>query len=200
MGVCKVMKKYLLYIVIFLIGALAGMWAHRQYHFREVTKMSQNDTIVRLDTVRYSRLELSEKIGRLNIPKISSPELVYIPTHSLDTIYRDNVRYVTLPRQYFFTETADAQIWHSGIDSRIDSLNIFHRNTTVTQYVPQFVTNRNALAIGLEARYTTAFSAPVYVQYESRIKSWLSVYARVDYDMTLRQWGVQTGVRTQIQW
>lgn len=192
------MKKHLLYIVIFLIGALAGMWAHRQYHFRDATKMPQNDTIVRFDTLRYSRFELTTNRCRLDVPKISSPELVYIPTHSLDTIYRDSVRYVTLPRQYYFTETEDAQIWHSGIDSRIDSLNVFRRNTTVTK--TQAVTRRHALGIGMEARYMTAFSAPVYLQYESRIKPWLSVYARVDYDISLRQWGVQTGVRTQIQW
>ena len=53
------MKKYIPYLVIFLIGALAGMWAHRQYHFRDARKMPQNDTIVRFDTIRYSRLELT---------------------------------------------------------------------------------------------------------------------------------------------
>ena len=193
------MKKYLLYIVIFLIGALAGMWAHRQYHFRDATNMSQNDTIVRLDTIKYSKLELIGKNYNLDVPKIGSPELVYIPIYFLDTIYRDNIQYVTLPRQFYFTETEDAQIWHSGIDSTIDSLNVFRRNTTITQTI-QPVTKRNALSIGVEARYATTFNAPAYLQYESRIKPWMSVYARVEYDIIMRQWGAGTGVRMMIQW
>ena len=64
------MKKYIPYLVIFLIGALAGMWAHRQYHFRDATNTSQNDTIVRLDTIRYSKLELIGQNYNLDVPKV----------------------------------------------------------------------------------------------------------------------------------
>lgn len=193
------MKKYLLYIVIFLIGALAGMWAHRQYHFRDTTKMSQNDTIVRLDTIKYSKLELIGKNYNLDIPKIGSPELVYIPTHSLDTIYRDNIQYVTLPRQFYFTETEDAQIWHSGIDSTIDSLNVFRRNTTITQTI-QPVTKRNALSIGIEGMYMKSLYVPAFLEYESRIKPWLSAYGKVAYNIPTRDWGIWLGVKMRIEW
>ena len=171
------MKKYIPYLVIFLIGALAGMWAHRQYHFRNGTNMVQNDTIVRLDTIKYSRLELTTNSCRLEIPKIGRPELVYIPTHTLDTIYRDNIQYVTLPRQFYFTETEDAQIWHSGIDSMIDSLNVFRSNTTITQTI-QPVTKRNALSIGIEGMYMKSLYVPAFLEYESRIKPCLSYAER----------------------
>lgn len=193
------MKKYLLYIVIFLIGALAGMWAHRQYHFRDATNMSQNDTIVRLDTIRYSKLELIGKNYNLDVPKIGSPELVYIPTHSLDTIYRDNIQYVTLPRQFYFTETEDAQIWHSGIDSTIDSLNVFRKNATITQTI-QPVTKRNALSVGIGANYATIPSFPVQLEYAYYIKPWFNIYGYAEYELLRKQWGIGMGTKIEISW
>ena len=193
------MKKYIPYLVIFLIGALAGMWAHRQYHFRDATEMSQNDTIVRLDTIRYSKLELMGKNYNLDVPKIGSPELVYIPTHSLDTIYRDNIQYVTLPRQFYFTETEDAQIWHSGIDSTIDSLNVFRKNTTITQTI-QPVTKRNALSIGIEANYATIPSFPVQLEYAYHIKPWFNIYGYAEYELLRKHWGIGIGTKIEISW
>lgn len=196
------MKKYIPYLVIFLIGALAGMWAHRQYHFRDATNMSQNDTIVKYDTLRYSRFMLENRtaeIKNLFDFQTNVPRLLYIPTHSLDTIYRDNIQYVTLPRQFYFTETEDAQIWHSGIDSTIDSLNVFRKSTTITQTI-QPVTKRNALSVGIEGMYMNSLNVPAYVEYESRIKTWLSAYGRVAYNIPTREWGIGLGVKMKIEW
>lgn len=193
------MKKYLLYIVVFLIGAAAGMWLCRSYHFRDVTKMFQNDTIVRFDTIRYSKLELIGKNYNLDIPKIGSPELVYIPTHSLDTIYRDNIKYVTLPRQYFHTTTPDADIWHSGVDSRIDSLVVFRKTEKVTQsVVPN--TKRHGLGVGIEANYAESFRMPVQLEYSYNVKPWLSVYGYVEYELLTRQAGAGIGTKLTVSW
>lgn len=193
------MKKYIPYIVIFLVGALAGMWTHRQYHFRDNTKMVQIDTLVRYDTVRYSRLELSEKIGRLNVPKITNPRMVLIPADSTTIIYRDSVRYVTLPREFYFTETEDAQIWHSGIDSTIDSLNVFTKTTSVTKVI-QPVTKCNALSIGIETNYMGGLYTPIYIGYERMLKPWLSVYGQVAYDLPSHVYGVGIGLKMQLEW
>lgn len=158
------MKKYLLYIVIFLVGAFAGMWTHRQYHFREVTKMSQADTLVRYDTIRYSRLELTTNSCRLNVPKIDNPRMVLIPADSTTIIYRDSVRYVTLPRQFYFTETEDAQIWHSGIDSTIDSLIVYKSNMVISKTETTTLTPspwRYSLSIGADyERINHVFLSP----------------------------------------
>lgn len=193
------MKKYIPYLVIFLIGALAGMWAHRQYHFRDTTKMPQNDTIVRLDTIKYSRFELVRNTYKLDIPKISRPELVHIPADSTTIIYRDSVRYVAMPRQYFYTKTEDAQIWHSGIDSTIDSLNVFRRNATITQTI-QPVTKRNALSIGIEASYLNALSTPIYLEYERMLHKNVGFYGQIFYDLPTRQYGVGIGMHLQLEW
>lgn len=193
------MKKYLLYIVIFLIGALAGMWAHRQYHFRDATKMSQNDTIVRLDTIRYSRLELVRNTYELDIPKIDNPRMVLIPYDSTTIIYRDSVRYVTMPRQHYFTETEDTQIWHSGIDSTIDSLNVVRKTQEITK-TAQTVTKRNALGIGIETNYISSLSTPIYLEYERMLKPWLSFHVQVAYDLPSRMYGAGIGLEVQIEW
>ena len=194
------MKKYIPYLVIFLIGALAGMWAHRQYHFRDATNMPQNDTIVRLDTVKYSKLELIGKNYRLDIPKVSRKELVYIPSDSTTIIYRDSIRYVTLPRQYFFTRTADAEIYHSGIDSRIDSLNVFHKTQTITQTVTQTVTHRNALTFGIEPSYLNTFSIPIYLEYERMLHKNVGIYGRINYDLQTKTFGAGIGAKVSIGW
>lgn len=193
------MKKYIPYLVIFLIGALAGMWAHRQYHFRDATKMSQNDTIVRLDTIKYSRLELTTKSCRLEVPKISRPKLVYIPADSATIIYRDSIRYVTLPRQYFFTSTDDVEIWHSGIDSTIDSLNVVRKTQEITK-TTQTVTKRNALSIGIEASYLNALSTPIYLEYERMLHKNVGFYGQIFYDLPTRQYGVGIGMHLQLEW
>ena len=194
------MKKYIPYLVIFLIGALAGMWAHRQYHFRDATNMPQNDTIVRLDTVKYSKLELIGKNYRLDIPKVNMSELVYIHSDSTTIIYRDSIRYVTLPRQYFFTRTADAEIYHSGIDSRIDSLNVFHKTQTITQTVTQTVTNRNALTFGIEPSYLNTFSIPIYLEYERMLHKNVGIYGQLQYDLRSNLFGVGIGAKVSIGW
>lgn len=194
------MKKYIPYLVIFLIGALAGMWVHRQYHFRDATKMPQNDTIVRFDTIRYSRLELTTNSCRLDIPKIGRPELVYIPSDSVSIIYRDSVRYVTLPRQYYFTETEDAQIWHSGIDSTIDSLNVFRQTRTITQTITEAVTHRHELSIGMDLNYSDALYAPMQLRYSYNVRPWLSVYGFAEYELFRKQFGIGAGTRVRIGW
>lgn len=196
------MNKYLPYIVIFLIGALAGMWVHRQYHFREVTKMSLTDTVVVHDTVRYSRLELVTNSHRLNIPKVGKKDYIYIPSDSVTTIYRDNIQYVTLPRQFFHTKTQDAEIWHSGIDSTIDSLVVFRNDMVIskTETTTQTVTKRHGLSIGIEANYATIPSFPVQLEYAYHIKPWFNIYGYAEYELLRRQWGIGVGTKIEISW
>lgn len=195
--------KYTKYIILFAIGLLIGGGICRTYtdHFRGGAR-SETDTIYVHDTVRYSRLELSEKIGQLDVPKVGSPELVYIPTHSLDTIYRDNIQYVTLPRQFFHTKTQDAEIWHSGIDSTIDSLVVFRNNMVIskTETTTQTVTKRHGLSIGIEANYATIPSFPVQLEYAYRIKPWFNIYGYAEYELLRKQWGIGIGTKIEISW
>lgn len=192
------MKKIIPYVAMIVLGMIGG-WLCRDYHFREATKMLQNDTIVRFDTIRHSRLELVRNTYRLDIPKIGMPELVYIPSDSTTIIYRDSVRYVTLPRQFFYTRTNDAEIFHSGIDSRIDSLNVFMRNTSITHVVTP-KEKKHSIGIGIEANCATVLSVPIQLEYSYMVKPWMSLYGYAEYEPFRRQLVVGFGTKAQIEW
>lgn len=170
-------------------------------HFRGGAR-SETDTIYVHDTVRYSRLELVTNRHRLNIPKVGKKDYVYIPSDSVTTIYRDNTQYVTLPRQYFHTKTQDAEIWHSGIDSTIDSLVVFRNDMVIskTETTTQTVTKRHGLSIGIEANYATIPSFPVQLEYAYHIKPWFNIYGYAEYELLRKQWGIGIGTKIEISW
>lgn len=181
-----------------VIGMVIG-WLWREHHFTHVDNMVQRDTVVRFDTIHYSWIDLSANTMKLDVPKIDAKELVYLETSSLDTIYRDSVRYVTYPREYFYTKVEDAEIWHSGIDSRIDSLNIFRERVKITEQIGG-KNVKHRLGVGVEANYYDKLYVPVYAEYESLIKPWFSIYGRVGYNIPTQDVGLSLGVRLQIQW
>lgn len=117
--------------VLLVIGIVVG-WLCRQSFIRPET-ITQMDTLVRVDTVTYSRLELEANRICLEIPDIRMRRYVFIETERLDTVYRDNIQYVKMPREYYYTRVKDAEVWHSGVDSTIDSLNVFARTTSITE-------------------------------------------------------------------
>lgn len=192
------MKKCFPYIGIFILGMVIG-WLCRDQRFNRAIDEVQRDTIVKYNTIRYTKLELETKRYQLDMPNIKSPELVYIPADSTTIIYRDSVRYVTMPRQYFYTKVDDAEIWHSGIDSTIDSLNVVQKTKEVvitTQKKPK----KNFINLGVEANYYDRFFAPAYIEYERKFVPWLSVYGRIGYNIPTNEYGVGAGARLTIGW
>lgn len=190
------MKKCITFIVVFLIGTIAGLFLSRTEHFRDATKMVQRDTIVRYDTLVYSRLDLLSNTYKLDLPR-SKTEFVYIPEESVSIIYRDSIRYVTLPREYFYTKTEDAEIWHSGIQSTIDSLNVFRKSTTIRESIKE---KRNSISIGVESNYSNGLNLPIQVQYSRHIRPWFSVYGYAEYELIQKQYGVGIGTQISIGW
>lgn len=191
-------KDIIIGTLLLILGFVLGLMC-RKDHIREVTNMSQNDTIVRLDTIKHSRFELVRNTYELDIPKISRPELVYIPADSATIIYRDSVRYVTMPRQYFYTKTDDAEIWHSGIDSTIDSLNVVRKTQKITK-ATQTVTKCNTLALGFEMQYTGATSLPIYLEYSHLLHKNIEIFGKVLFDVPTQQFGVGLGLEFQLGW
>lgn len=190
------MKKILPYIIILVVGIIAGVWMCRQHHFRDNAQVVQRDTLVRYDTIKYSRLELTTNSCRLELPKIDNPRMVLIPADSATIIYRDSVRYVTLPRDYFYTKTKDVEIWHSGIDSTIDSLNVFAATKTITQTA----TRLNGLNIGIEMGLAPNLHIPIYLEYERMLHKNLSFCVRIDYDLPTESIGATAGVKMSFGW
>lgn len=186
--------KYL-WLICLIMGIFAGMCVSPFNHSRQTGV--QKDTIVRYDTMKYTRFELAGHTRKLDIPAVRKPELVFIGVESLDTIYIDNVQYVTMPREYFYTNVEDAEIWHSGIDSRIDSLAVRRRELMITTREKP---KKNALGFGIETSYYSGLYIPAYIEYERMMQPWLSVYGRVGYNFPTMELGISLGVRMQLQW
>lgn len=192
-------RKFRLYIVIFILGIVIGALCRGYYARDEVT--TQRDTTVVYKTRYYSRLELKAKTIRLEVPKIDVRQRVFVPADSVTIIYRDSVRYVTIQRQNYYTKTNEVQIWHSGVDSTIDSLSLLFPTTTIaqTEKVAR-KPKKHAIGIGIEANYSTIFNMPLQLEYTYNVKPWLSVYGYAEYELFRKQFGIGAGTQMFIEW
>lgn len=158
----------------------------------------QTDTLIVYDTMRYSALELKGKTYTLDIPKISGA-MVLLPIEKTDTIVKENKVYIAMEREWRYTETDDVQIWHSGIDSTIDSLNVIRRTEYITETVKEPM-KRNYLSFGLEAGYSAIPHAPIYLQYERMLHKNASFYVKAFYDLPRLSYSVSIGAKVQVGW
>lgn len=181
------------------IGAVAGLCLNRERHVDEGT--IQRDTVTVYKTRYYSRLELKAKTIRLEVPKIDVRQRVFVPADSVTIIYRDSVRYVTIQRRNYYTKTEEAEIWHSGVDSTIDSLSLLFPTTTIaqTEKVAR-KPKKHAIGIGIEANYSTTFNMPLQLEYAYYVKPWLSVYGYAEYELFRKQFGIGAGTQMFIEW
>lgn len=192
------MQKIFAYIGVMVVGVVIGCLLP-DYHFRDEVKMVQRDTIVRFDTIRYSRLELVTNSNALKIPKIDVPKLAFLDVEKVDTIYKDNVMYLTYPRENYYTKAKDVEIWYSGIDSTIDSLNVVQKTQNIKE-TQQVKVSRNSISLGIEASYLNSPSLPIYLEYGRMFHKNVEMYGQIAYDLQSRQWGVGIGVELKFGW
>lgn len=195
------MKDWQKHLVTFLIGAGAAMCLCLTCNPRVGGKdvLVQSDTIVKYETLHYSRLELAKNTIKLDVPKVSARELVFIEESSLDTIYRDSVRYVTLPREHYYTKVDDAEIWHSGIDSRIDSLNVFRRDVVVND-VYKRKDWKHEISIYGSAGYCGVPRVPIGIEYAYYPKKWIGFGGKAEYDPLNKSTGIYATARLRFGW
>ena len=191
--------------ILIAIAAIAATWLIGYYvgqkHPRVVTIMSQVDTVYSFDTVHHSKLQLASKTYKLEVPEVMKV-FVLIPVEKTDTVIKENKVYVAMEREWRYTETEDVQIWHSGIDSTIDSLNVFRRDVVIskTETITQTATNRNTLALGFEMQYNGYASMPIYLEYSYLLHKNLEMFANISYDLPTKQMGVGMGLQIQFGW
>lgn len=185
------MKKFCTYIVICLVGIVLG-WLCRGCSQNEV-QLVQRDVVVKHDTITYTKTEFITK----ELPP--KKEYVYVEIHKTDTVYRDSIQYVMMPREYYYTKVKDAEIWHSGVQSSIDSLNVFRQTTTITEkYVQK--EKKNFVSAGIEAGYSERLYTPIYLKYERMLHKNIGIYGRVDYDIPSRRVGAFVGAELEFGW
>lgn len=175
-------KQYLRYLLAVGIGVVLGLCLSpfKGQKGREI--LVQTDTIIKEVTKAYTALELAKNTYKINVPKVSVKEYVWIKDDTTRVAYRDSVRYIQQPREYYYTKQDDVEVWHSGIDSRIDSLRYKAREVVIKETYRRKAW-QHTISAYVAAGYDRGVSTPVGIEYAYRPKEWASIGAGVSYDI-----------------
>ena len=195
------MKKILYYILSFLIGLGIGILACVINPMRITTR----DTLVDSDTTQkvivkyYTPLQLAKNTIKLNVPKVSTKEYVYVQADSTTIIYRDSIAFVTLPRENYYTKQDNIEIWHSGVSSKIDSLQYTLRETTITDtYKRQDWKHEISLAANIG--YHNMLMLPIELKYLYYPKRWIGVGGKIEHDFLHKTTGIFATANIRLGW
>jgi hypothetical protein len=189
------MKKIIPYIIVLAVGVILGL-IFRPDHIRE--ESIRVDTTFVYDTIKYSRLELAMNTYKLKVPKVNKNKYVYVPSDSVSVVYKESIKYVMMSREYFYTEADGVKIWHSGIDSTIDSLNVERKTAYIT--TTKTIRHKNRLSFGIEASYSTIPYIPIYLEYGRMLHKNVEIYGQIAYDLPSKTFGAGIGIKAGIQW
>lgn len=169
------MKNSIIIAVIAIGAFLLGTLMPREHKIQEkvVTK-------VEWDTIVHTEIK--------SIPVHTEyRDTSYIYVSQSDTVWVKDTMWLALPRQHYFAETEDVKIWHSGVDSRIDSLVNFRETKTIqVEYW-----NRHTLNLYGNAGINMI---EIGAEYEYNIFRWMAINASAGYDFYLRQPNISAGV------
>lgn len=195
------MKRFLYYLVAFLIGIGAGMCLC----LFNPTRIGKNDVLVDSDTIHkeivkyYTPLELAKNTIKLDVPRISTKEYVYVQSDSTTIIYRDSIAFVTLPRENFYTAQDDIEIWHSGIESRIDSLSYKMRETIITDTYER-KDWKHELSLSASVGYHNIPIMPIELKYFYCPSKWVGVGAKIEHDLFRNTTGIYATASIRFGW
>lgn len=178
------------------------------HHFRGATKMIevQRDTVERRVYITYSGLELKQNTSALDLSKfgkLRTQRFFYIPRDSVRIEYRDTgsmrTEYVMLPRKAYRTTMPDVDIWHSGVDSQIDSVSLLRTDRTIREAWRQKVW-RHELTVSALVGYNGAFRTPIGIEYSYYPTRWIGVGVMAEYDVKTGSAGAYAGARLRFGW
>lgn len=183
-------KDIIIGVLLIVLGFVFGLIC-RPEHVRVVEIEGHADTIVMRDT---------HTIEKPVPVKVTHKETLYVAVHDT-TIVNDTV-FVPIPieRKTYKGEDYFAEI--SGYKASLDRIEVYPKTTTIskTETVTQTVTNRNTLKLGIEARYSSTLSIPIYLEYEIMLQRFIGVNAGLFYDIPTGLYGVGVGANVQIGW
>lgn len=121
-------------------------------------------------------------------------DTTYLYVSTPDTVWVKDTMWLALPRQHYFAETDDVKIWHSGIDSRIDSLVNFRETKTI---LPE-PWKRHSVGVSADIGFNML---GVGAEYEYNVFKWFSVSANAGYDFYMKQPYAMAGAKiTLYRW
>ena len=182
------MKKEIIYgILLFIIGGVIG-WLCRPNHIQEVVK-TQIDSVVVVDTHIIEKPVLVERTVK---------EYRTVAVHDT-TIMKDSI-YVVLPIEKKIYQGEDYLAEISGYKAILERIEVYPKTITITTKETQTVTNRNALALGIEANYFGNAYIPIYLEYSHLLHKNVEMFGKVFYDIPTQQMGVGMGLNLQLAW
>ena len=195
------MKDWQKHLVTFLIGIGAGMFLCLTCDPRVGGKdvLVQSDTIVKYETLHYSRLELAKNTIKLDVPKVSTKEYIYVQSDSTTIIYRDSIAFVTLPRENYYTKQDDIEIWHSGVSSRIDSLRYTMRETTITDTYKRRDW-KHEISLSASIGYHNMLMLPIELKYLYCPKRWIGIGGKLEHDFIHKTTGIFATASFRFGW
>lgn len=167
------------------------------HHRFERQVITQKDTVEVIKTVRYYAPDM--KTFLLDIPKVGVPEIIYIPEEKTTIEYRDSIRYITLPREHYYTSTDKLEIWHSGIESRIDSLKFTQTNSIIRETTKDKPLHHTVTAYG-EVGYMEGLKATAGIKYLYHPNRWLGLGGSIERDFLAKQTGIFANIDMTLGW
>lgn len=195
------MKDWHKHLVTFLVGIGAGMLLCLFNPIRITTR----DTLVDSDTTQkvivkyYTPLELAKNTIKLDVPKVSTKEYVYVQSDSTTIIYRDSIAFVTLPRENYYTKQDDIEIWHSGVSSRIDSLRYAMRETTITDTYKRRDW-KHEISLSASIGYHNMLMLPIELKYLYCPKRWIGIGGKLEYEPLHKTTGIFATASFRFGW
>lgn len=192
------MKNSFHSVIVLVVGMAVGICLSLLFNYRtERQQIVQRDTVEVVKTIRYSYPGLTTI--RLDIPSVGIPEYIFIPEEKIKIEYRDSIRYIALQRERFYTQTNEAEIWHSGIESRIDSLAFTQKNVIITETITEKPLRHTVTAYG-EIGYMEGLKATAGIKYLYHPNKWLGLGGSIERDFLAKQTGIYANIDMTLGW
>jgi hypothetical protein len=175
----------LLLILVFVIGIIC-----KPRRIERVVDI-QRDTITKIDTHVIEKPVLKET-------RVVDTSYVAIEVHDTTTI--NDTLYMRLE---FETKTYKGENYLakvSGYNPSLYYIEVYPKTKVIKESVTQSVTNRNALAIGLDMNYSSHPDIPIYLEYSYLLHRNVEMSARLQYDLPSQEIGFGLGAKISIGW
>lgn len=184
-------------IVIFIILLGWGVVVNIKYLTLQVDYEKLKNTKTKEIVKSYTPLELKKNTYKIHIPQVNIEEYVFVKVDSI--VFKDSIKYVPLPREYYYTKQDDVEIWHSGIDSRIDSLRYKTRETVITE-TQKKKDWKHEINIYCSAGYDNKLRLPIGAEYTYYPKRWIGVGTKLEHDVFNHTTGLYVKANIRFGW
>ena len=182
------MKKYIPFIVLFLVGVLIG-WLPKG-RLQKETIVEKRDTLIIRDTVKEYKpvpVEVVKEKWKTQLVEVK------------DTVRIHDTLYLNLPIEKKVYKKEDYYAEVTGYNPSLTYIEVYPKTVYVTETIRR-KDKCNYLSVGAEACYIGTVYIPIYLEYERMLHKNFSIYGRIAYDLPSKSIGGGIGVRAQVGW